>query len=967
MRRIAKTSAFKPFIFLLCVLFIGGCSLQKETAVNRGLQNLTAHYNILFNANEILRQKQDSYAISFADSYSDILNVYQDTTSKSLTPDKDLEEAKLKANKIITIKEQSHYLGDAYLVLGKASYLEGNYYDAVEYFSYVIRSFPKQPNLVQEALVWKARALMYLNEIPQAKLVLDTAFRDINPKKSITAHVYAARLQYDIKTQDYTDGEEMARQAIHYCGEKPQRLRWTFIMAQLQELNHKNTEAYNNYTRIVKSNAAFEMAFNASLNRVRIENNANGTKSTRIDDLRGLLRNQNNKEFIDQVYFQIAELYYGDKEINNAMKNYRLSINYSLKNQNQKGLSYLRMADISFKNKADYVNAKKYYDSTLFNLSPNYPGYQAIQKKANNLQLLADRYQIIAQEDTLQMLARLDEKTRNAHIDAMINRQILQQEAAAAPPLADPAVSSGLQGGGGTSNFYFYNSNAVSQGYNDFKRFWGNRKLEDNWRRSNRSNSNLTVNNTNSATDPDGPVDAVTPAKGPGSAGNYRQQLVKNLPLTPDLLARSNNRVYNAYFDIANFYRDVLEDKKEAIAIYELMLARFPDNPDKAAIYYTLFRLYSDIDLAKADGYKNLLLKNYPDTPFAKVITDPDFAKRSGDEDAQFNAFYNQVYNLYSKKRYDTVIMHADELLKQYPGNKFSAQLLYLRAIAAGHQEVLSPFETDLQQIVGKYPQDQLIAPLVKQHLTYIAANRQEMVARPVVLVDNGIDDIPFLPQTVTQQRVANTAVPVKPKPAPPKPVAKPTVKKPEVTAKAVIPPPPVKTDTPQKAPAPAVIKQLDTAKQPANVLANAQQANPQVKDTLAVNQPVKKAPRAQSLFSLADSTDYYFVINVSNGTTNVASSRFGVGQFNRANLNNNIIKHQLLAVGNGNQLIYVGRFYSLNEAKDYARAIIPVLPEIMKVPREQYSFFIITQQNLNKVTSKKLLDDYVDYYQNNY
>jgi len=124
------------------VLLAAGCSLEKKSTLNRGLQNLTAHYNILFNANEILRQKQDSYALSFVDSYNEILNVYQDTTAKSTTPDKDLADAKLKANKIINIKEQSHYLGDAYLVLGKAYYLEGDYFSAVEFFSYVIRSFP---------------------------------------------------------------------------------------------------------------------------------------------------------------------------------------------------------------------------------------------------------------------------------------------------------------------------------------------------------------------------------------------------------------------------------------------------------------------------------------------------------------------------------------------------------------------------------------------------------------------------------------------------------------------------------------------------------------------------------------------------------------------------------------------------------------------------------------------------------
>lgn len=968
MRRIPVTSVLKPFIFTVFALLLAGCSLQKQTAVNRGLQNLTAHYNILFNANEILRQKQASYALSYIDSYNQVLTVYQDTTTKGLTPDKDLEDAREKANKIIAIKEQSHYIGDAYMVLGKAGYLDGNYYDAIEYFSYVIRSFPKQTDLVQEACVWKARSMIYLGQLPQAKLVLDTAIKNIDPKKDITADVYATKLQYDINVQEYADAEEMAKQAIHYCGDKTQRLRWTFILAQLQELNNKNTEAYNNYTRIVKSNAPFEMAFNASLNRIRIENNEKGSRTSRIDDLRALLKNQNNKEFTDQVYFQIAELYYGNKDIDNAIKNYRLSVKYTRKNQTQKGLSYLRLADISFKNKADYVSAKKYYDSTLFNLAPNYPGYQTIQKTAGNLQLLADRYQIISQEDTLQMLAKLDEKTRDAHIDAMVNRQILQQQADAAVPAPGPLSDQSAPQGPNGGNFYFYNSNAVSQGYNDFKRVWGNRKLEDDWRRSNRSNSNLTDNTAQSA-DPDVAVaGTASQPKGSSNAANYRQQLVKNLPLTPQLLARSNTRIYNAYFDIANFYRDVLGDKKEAIGIYELLLNRFPDIADKAAIYYTLYRLYSDIDASRSELYKNMLLKNYADTPYAKVITDPDFSKREDDANAEFNAFYNQVYDLYAKKKYDTVIMRSDQLLKQYPNNPFSAQLLYLRAIAAGHNEKLPPFQADLQQIVSKYPHDQLIAPLVQQHLTYINANLQEMAARPVVLVDNG-DDIGFIPEPVgpapsfVQQNAYKTAVrkqppaAAKPKPAP----VKKTEVKPPLNAAAkidtikpqVVVQPPPRPDTTGRA------KQQLTLNQP--------QTLPQANAGDVDAQPVVAKKREPSIFNMSDSTNYYFVVNVSSGTTNLASSRFGIGQFNRANLNNNVIKHHLLPVGDDTQLIYVGRFYSLNDAKEYAKAIIPLLPEIMKVPKDKYMFFIITQGNLNKITSKKLLADYIDYYQENY
>jgi tetratricopeptide (TPR) repeat protein len=939
----------QPKLFLLAILIvIAGCSLEKKSALNRGLQNLTAKYNILFNANELLREKQEGYEAAYVDDYSELLSVYRDTVAKSEVPDKELDLVKAKANTIISVKEQSHYLGDAYLLLSKANYLDGNYFDAVEYANYVIRSFDKNAELKQEALVYKARSLLYINQPNDAKAALDSAFQNINPKKRITADVYATKLQYDINIQDYTDAEAMAKLAVQYSYSKDKELRWTFILAQLQELNHKPADAIASYDRVSKSNVIFDMAFNANLNRIRLEDSQNEVKVSRLARLRSLLKNDNNKDFTDQVYYQIAQLQYTDGEIDNALKSYKLSINSSTKNQSQKGLSYLRMADIYFKNKADYSGAKKYYDSSLVNLSPNYPTYHIIQKKSENLQVLADRLQIISREDTLQMLAKLDEPARLARIDKMVEAQILktQQVTAVSTAQAKGAVNinqSPQESMPNGDNFYFSNSNAISQGFSNFKRVWGNRKLEDNWRRSNRASSDITQN-TSAATqiiDPDAVATDIvsTNSAGKVTAGNYRQDLLQNLPLTPVLLEQSNKRMFDAYLDIANFYRDVLEDKKEASASYELLLSRFPNNDNTAAIYYNLYRLYSESDAASSDKYKNLLVKNYPQTPFAKTILDPDYSKHLSDEDTGFSTLYNKVYDLYAGKQYPQVIVAADALLAQYPNNRFAAQIYYLRAFADGHQEPLAPFNNDLQQIVSKYPEDKLITPLVNQHLAYITANQAELAARNIVISDREINDPQFTLPIVYQQQT-EFRIPAEKY----EPVA--DVRKPEPK------PEPVKEE---KASAITAITPPEVTKQAEVIAPPTQQPT---------KQPVKEMP---SIFNMRDSTNYYFVINVSTGTTNLSSSRFGIGQFNRVNFQNNTVKHQLKSVGADNQLIYVGRFTNITNVKDYARAIIPLMPDIMKVPKDKYSFFIITQENLDKLADRKTLDSYLDYYQKNY
>lgn len=914
------------------------------------MQNLTARYNILFNANDILAQKQEEYALGYVDAYDRFLSVYPDTIARLATPDKMLELVITKANTIIANKDQSHYLGDAYLILGKANYMEANFFNSIEFLNYVIRSYPKQKDLVQQARVWKARALMRIGQYNLADTTLDTALTSIFPKQKNIADVYATKLQYDLYMGKYTDAEAMAKQAIHYSRDVNHKLRWTFILAQVQEYTHKPEEAIANYIKVENSNASFEMSFNASLNRIRLQEKQNGRRTDRLTALRMLLKDDKNADFVDQIYYQIGELYLSQGNIAEAIKNYKLSIRKSTKNTDQKGLSYLRIADINFKDLANYPEAKKYYDSTLVSLSANYPGYRSIYKKANNLQLLTDRLQLIAREDTLQMLAKMSESDRTDKIAAMARARVMAQATVVSTKSTSVGggqyiaqntntAGTGINGGSLTGTFYFYNSSAVSQGFTDFKRVWGNRQLADNWRRSIKS-GNDGNNAQVAATIQDLKSNAYTPGAQKSTsdalAEKIKEDLLASIPLTPGQLQQSNSRILNAYIDIATFYRDILDDKKEAINVYLKIMDRYPDDPNLVSVYYNLYRLYSEIDVKRSNYYKDLILKKFPGSDFARVILDPDFNQKLNDKNAEYTAFYNQLFYLVSTRKYAEAATRAGEMIQQYPGNPLTAQVYYLRAIALGHAESADPFRAQLQEIADKFPEDRLITPLVKQHLLFMDDNKDELKQRAIVLIDSDPTEIPFLlrPIPVDRSYIPKAQIAVtKPKQAP------------------------VKTTVPAKNTTPA-IKNAPVVTTPP-VTNNV---------TPPAGTQTQAAPaEAPSIFSMKDSTQYYFVVNVSTNTTNMAPSRFGIGQFNRANLPQGTpVKHDLKLVAD-HQLIFVGRFSSLTNVKAYARAIVPLLPNIMKVPADKYTFFIITKDNLDKLADKKTLDSYIDFYQKHY
>ena len=921
-------------LLLLVIVLFAGCTFEKKNWLNRQLQNLTAHYNVLYNAKELIRLKEVSYANSFKNNYNEILNVYPDTTKQLGVPDKDLETAILKANKIINLKSQSSYIGDAYMIIGKAYFLEGNYFNASEYFSYVIRTYPNQNIICQEALTWKARSLMYLNKMPQAKLCIDSAVNLVNYKKRVNANVFETKLQYDINVQDYEDAEQMVISAIKYNHNEGQKLRLNFIFGQLLEINQKPELAYERYRYIARSNASFEMAFNASLNSIRTDVAETSSLKSRMAKLLYLLKNPNNKEFKDQIYFQVAELNYGAKQIDSAIKYYGYSVHNSYKNQNQKGISYLKLGEIYFKNKADYLKAKLYYDSTLSTLPTNYPDYIAIQKKGKNLQLLGSKLQIISREDTLQALARLEEKPRELLIEKMVNDKAKELEAnanaQAANNLSDPIDD---ESGGpnapttGASTFYFYNTNAVSQGYIEFKQKWGNIKLEDNWRRSSRTISEISDGGSTSVSN--NKITNKTAAskkeddkslKYKIQAESYGKELVNNLPLTAEMVARSNELIYNTYLDLGNIYRDVMNNQADAIAMFKLALKRYPNYPNKALIYYSLFRLLSDTNNPEADDFKKKLLREFPNSIYAGVLLDPDYLKKLNDKDIEVTKEYNAVFDLYANKQYADVLVCVPEILKQYPSNKYAAQFSYLNVIALGHTKKTTVFIDSLKALSNKYPDDKLIAPIVNQHLKFITANQKIISKRDTALVDDDPTAVPFsLMPEYTKEASLRT------------------------NKKAI--------DLYMQSMARLYAKQVRLAKEAKNkkITAKKVKRNP--------NTPIP-------LYSMPDdSIDYVYVINIHSGNTNLASTRFGIGLFNRTNFDSTGVKHQLMDVGNDNQLIYVGVFPTLGVAKMYSEVINPLLPKIVKMPKEKYDYFIITKENLKKLIDKKTLDSYIEFY----
>jgi len=927
----------KLLLFSICSCMILSCSSQKDNATSRSLQNLSARYNYIYNANVILTNHQNELAETYVENYDLVLPVYlgpevdrsEANVSLNLKPMDDIIK---KAQVIILDKSYSNYLDESYLLLGKANFYNGNYFNAAEYFDYTAKAYRNTPNSFLEALNWKARSLMQLRRIREANQVLDS-LEYVLPsvkKPSNRAEPLATLAQMCIYLGNDTAAVSYLKDAIKASNQSQHKIRWTYILAQLYEKNKDFQNAMASYRKVAKSNAPFEMYFNANLGRIKINALLNGTKVNRQKELLALLKDDKNFDYNDQVYFQIAETYAADEAYTEAEKYYHISVRNSTVNAYQKGLSYLKIADLNFKYFKNYLKAKAYYDSTVNTLPKNYPGYELILKKSLNLQYLTDRYETIALQDSLQAIAKLPETARNAKIEALASPVVQTQSQAQTNTgfAGQPSYTAGnnprLQA---QSSFYFSNPTAVSLGFSDFKKRWGNRKLENNWRQSIRSSAQETnqelANNINGL--PAGP-DQVAAA--PKDKDALIKQYTESLPLSPELMNSSNQKIIDAYYEIASFYLQELNDQKEADLVYQTLLRRFPSNSHLAATWYSLFLIHKETDPEKSNTYKNNLLTAFPNSPYAKILLDPAFSLKQSELEANANKKYNDVFEQYTKKDFSGVIQQVNETTAQGNANYLAPQFFYLKAIAIGRTSPVDSLLRAFNSIVTQFPDDQLVRPLVQEHIAYINAHMEDFRKRTIALPDFDPNEPPF--NNISSPKISN-----------PIPVV-------------------AQTNTPK------VIVVNKTATLPQKIAEEKPLQPNTVEKTAEIPKPAVPEKKSFAPFTDAKSTTYYYVIHVADAALTLSSSRFGIGQFNRGNYAEENLKHQLKEFDN-DQLIYVGNFTNFEDAKTYASGITPQLKQIMKVPVSIYTNFIISKENFDLIKNRTLLNTYMEFYKNNY
>ncbi len=353
------------------------------------------------------------------------------------------------------------------------------------------------------------------------------------------------------------------------------------------------------------------------------------------------------------------------------------------------------------------MKAGTYYDSAVFFLDQKYPDYPAIKTKSQSLNALVSQLMIVQREDSLQKVAKMPEPQRNALIASIIGK-VVKDESEGKNNANSDRYNLGqyyenerrFQGNiDQEGKWYFYNQAALTFGRTEFRKRWGDRKLEDNWRRSNKTRvNNIQATNPNEATQrKSDTLSAETDYKKP-------EFYLKNLPLKDSLIVISNNRIVNALLNAGKVYAQRIPDTLRATETFESLINRFPSSDLIPETLYNLYNINRPGNNAKSEAYRQRLLQKYPDNEFARILSDPAYYEKKMSEMKLVEKTYDDAYNAYASEKFNDAITISDDALKKYPQDKLAPKFLLLRAYSVGRTSDERTFKEELTKLIKAWP-----------------------------------------------------------------------------------------------------------------------------------------------------------------------------------------------------------------------------------------------------------------------
>ncbi|PCJ25171.1 MAG: hypothetical protein COA97_08485 [Flavobacteriales bacterium] len=699
-------------IVLLTIALLG-CSKKKKGFTHRAYQHTVSRYNGYFNAKEIYKTNKNRIYDEYKYDFSEIIPLFiypDEAQSKSMYPDMDkiIEKTSTVIDRhsmFIKKEEYNRWIDDNYMLMGKARFYKQEYFLGEEVFEYVAKAFKKE-DVKYEALIWLARTHIELGNMNKSESYL-TLIEEQGVPKKYSSEFNALHANFYIKKHNYDDAITKLTKALETTKKRKTKRRFNYVLAQLWLKKKEFGKASELFSKVIKLKPRYDMMFNAKISRALSFDPASGEQKDIKKMLSKMVKDGKNSDFLDQIHYALADIAFKEGDEEKGIYHLQKSAALSVSNNKQKALSYLRLGEL-FYNKPLYMESQAYYDSCLTVLPEDYSRYETIYERSKALTRLVDNILIVQEEDSLQKLAS-NESYRNEVIEKLVQEAIDEEERKKAELENDNQIISvnntGIAGNlPNSGKWYFYNTTTLGFGFTDFRKNWGNRKLEDNWRRSNKE--------TVASFDDDLEDDLDSTTLNDSTIINEKtipEYYLQYIPLTDEKMNVSHNKIIESLYALGNIYREDFQDYKNSIISFKELISRYDTCRYKLPSWYNLYRisLLIDDDVMK-QKYKNLILDNYPESEYARIIQDPTYNKVTRENRKRVDNYYSIVYSMYDDELYNKVLIRCEKAKSIFADNHLQDHFDFLAAMAIGHINTIDTFKLALKNVIVSYPESEV-------------------------------------------------------------------------------------------------------------------------------------------------------------------------------------------------------------------------------------------------------------------
>ena len=752
----------------LLSLFVVSCGTNRNTAMSRNWQAFTTRYNVYYNGDEHYKEQLKTMEKTYQDDYTRRTLMHPAEAradNKRPQPTGDFKRTIEKMQKGIQLhsiskkpakrastpeakafrarEEFNPFLHNAWLMMGRAQYLNGDFLGAASTFFYIQRHFKWKPEVVAEAQLWQALSYCALDWTFEAENILVHIKRDKLPSKNLMYF-------YDFVEADYLVRADRAEEAIPFLesaashAHGAQKNRLYFLLGQLLSDLGRKDAAYKAFGKAgAGAGTDYRTKFNARIKQSEVYTGKNVKKE--INALKSMARYGRNSEYLDQIYYAIGNLYLTRGDTVNAEKNYRIAVEKSTRAGIDKALAQLALGRILF-DKHDYVGAQPCYAEAVPLLPDNYPDYKEIKKRSDVLDELAEYAGNVHLQDSLLTLAKMtpeeqqkaceklakdyEEKMKREAEEAK-REEYLAQQGAQGSQIKDNNAPTQFQINSDKS-WYFYNTQTKNQGKTEFQRRWGSRKNEDDWRRRNKNTFSLdtfdeelnedsadmaAANDSISETDKERLAAEANPAK--------PEYYLKDIPKTDAEIATCNEIIQEGLYNMGVILKDKLEDYSQAREMFLELERRYPDNVYRLDVYYNMYLMaVRENDATEAEKWRKKILDDFPESNYGQAMRDPNYFDNLRRMNEVQEQIYAEAYEAYLNNDNAKVHRITEEMERDYPLSKILPKFIFIDALSYVTDRDDAKFKERLETLLQKWP-DTDMTETASTMLKYASSGRK--------------------------------------------------------------------------------------------------------------------------------------------------------------------------------------------------------------------------------------------------